>query len=126
LGADDGIGVAVALAVLDDDTQAYPPLEAVFTTGEETGLIGAARMDMSGLRSKYCINNDSYRVDMIQACCAGSCFCVFRKKNAFETGGLDASAVFTVSGGRGGHSGLDIFLQRANTTILLGRLLNLL
>ena len=59
LGGDDGIAVAMALAVLEDETLAHPPIEAVFTTDEETGMYGAEGIDVSGLKGKLLLNIDS-------------------------------------------------------------------
>lgn len=59
LGGDDGIAVAMALAILDDDTLEHPPIEAVFTVDEEIGMLGAVAMDCSSLKSRLMLNLDS-------------------------------------------------------------------
>ena len=59
LGSDDGIAVAMAMAVLDDDTIPHPPIEAVFTVDEEVGMPGATGLDGSDLKSRYLLNVDS-------------------------------------------------------------------
>ena len=59
LGGDDGIAVAYALAILDDDSLAHPPIEAVFTVDEEIGMLGADYMDASDLKGRLFLNIDS-------------------------------------------------------------------
>lgn len=127
LGADNGIGLAVALAILDDDSLRHPPLEVVCTVGEEIGLVGASEMDMSGLRSEYMISSDGFELDNVQAGCAGSGYFVAQAdaewvdvQGAFP---YDCAARITVTGLIGGHSGIDICKQRANANKLVGRLL---
>ena len=71
LGGDDGIAVAMVLAILESDAYSHPPIEAVFTTDEEIGMLGAAAMDMSGLRGKYLLNIDSEEEGVALASCAG-------------------------------------------------------
>ena len=71
LGGDDGIAVAYALAILDDDTLAHPPLEAVITTNEEIGLLGAAALDTSDLKGKILLNADSEDEGIFTVACAG-------------------------------------------------------
>ena len=71
LGGDDGIAVAMALAILDDDSIPHPPLEVLFTTEEETGMDGARYLDCSKLSAKYMINIDSEEEGVITVGCAG-------------------------------------------------------
>ena len=71
LGADNGIGVAMALAILDDDTLRHPRLEAVFTTDEETGMYGAVGIDLSMLEGRSLINLDSEEEGLLTVSCAG-------------------------------------------------------
>lgn len=71
LGGDDGIAVAMAMAVLDDDSIPHPPLEAVFTVDEEVGMPGAVALDCSDLKSRYLLNIDSEAEGVLTAGCAG-------------------------------------------------------
>lgn len=125
LGADNGIGLAVALAILDDNTLIHPELEVVCTVAEEAGLVGAGKMDMSALCGKYMINSDSYRLSMVQAGCAGSShLAVTQPVTWTDTAAFERGARLYVSGLIGGHSGLDATLQRTNAHKLMARLLD--
>lgn len=122
LGGDDGIAVAMALAVLDDDSICHGPLECVFTVDEEVGLKGAQALDASDLKSDCMINIDSEKDKVLTVSCAGSIRPFFR----FPLQREDFSGrAFTLSveGLRGGHSGEEIHLGRANANNLLGRVL---
>lgn len=125
LGGDDGIAIAYALAILDDDSIAHPPLEIVMTTEEETGMDGAQNLDCSQISGKYMINIDSEEEGSVLVSCAGgitvySTFPITYKKAS----GIEYT--FLVDGLKGGHSGTDIDKQRANAILLLGRFLSLL
>lgn len=122
LGGDDGIAIAYALAILDDDKIAHPALEVVMTTEEETGMDGAQNLDCSKLSGKYMINIDSEEEGSVLVACAGgitvySTFPITYKKAS----GIEYT--FLISGLNGGHSGTDIDKQRANAIVLLGRFL---
>lgn len=122
LGGDDGIAVAYALAILDDDSIEHPPLEVVMTTEEETGMDGAQNLDCSKLLGKYMINIDSEEEGSVLVSCAGgitvySTFPITYKKAS----GVEYT--FSITGLNGGHSGTDIDKQRANAIVLLGRFL---
>lgn len=122
LGADNGIAIAMALAVLDSDTLEHPPVEALFTVDEEVSMDGAANVDLSILRGTMLINLDSEEDDRLTAGCAGgfrfACEIPVRKATAKGTGLL-----VEVCGLRGGHSGMEIDRQRGNANKLAGRLL---
>ena len=123
LGADDGIAVAIALALLDSSDIPHPPLEAVFTVDEEVGMGGAEGIDLTPLKGKMLLNLDSEDEDTIIAGCAGGLtfrlnLPVGRKKAAGSC--LDV----TIHGLKGGHSGVEIDQQRGNANKLAGRLLN--
>lgn len=122
LGGDDGIAVACALAILDDNTLKHPRIEAVFTTEEEVGMDGALALDMSGLKGKYLINIDSEEEGKILTSCAGGMRSDirFHMKRETMTGVLVNVAI---KGLLGGHSGAEIDKMRANANVLLGRLL---
>lgn len=124
LGADDGAGVALIMAVLEDKTLAHPALEALFTTNEEEDMSGAEGFDSGRMRAKYLINLD-HTVDSQIMC--GSCGGVEADlRIPLEQTDLPAGWRFyrlAVSGLRGGHSGEDIHRGRGNANILLARLL---
>ena len=127
LGADNGVGLAVALAIMMDDDLVHPPLEIVCTVSEEAGLAGAVQMDMSSLRAKYMINSDSYRFDMVQAGCAGCAYLINELPIQWtDPDELDQGAELTIGGLLGGHSGLDVCRQRTNANKLMGRFLDTL
>ena len=122
LGGDDGIAVAMALAILDAKDIPHPRLEAVFTVDEEIGLLGAASMDVSPLKGRKMINMDSEAEGVFTVSCAGgnTTACILPVARApFE------GAVFTVTVGglTGGHSGAEIDKGRANSNVLMGRVL---
>ncbi|MCR5789706.1 MAG: aminoacyl-histidine dipeptidase [Lachnospiraceae bacterium] len=125
LGGDDGIAVAMTLALLDADDITHPPLEAVFTVDEEIGMLGAAALDMGKLRSKIMINMDSEDEGFLLVSCAGGVTAKCElpvKREAFP--GVSVSV--TVEGLLGGHSGQEIDKGRANANVLLGRALSTL
>lgn len=122
LGADDGIGVAYALAILDDKNLSHPRIEAVFTVDEEIGLLGAFDIDLSHLKGKRMLNIDSGSEQTITVSCAGgvtskSIFNV--KREEFNGTALNIK----ISSLSGGHSGVMIHKGGANSNSLMGRLL---
>ena len=122
LGGDDGIAVAISLAVLDDDSLAHPALEVLFTTEEETGMDGAQALDCSNLTAKYMINLDSEEEGVITVGCAGG----LKSQAAFPVDNMEFEGIeyeLSVGGLQGGHSGAEIHLGRANANKLMGRLL---
>ena len=122
LGGDDGIAVAMALAVLDDASLAHPRLECVFTTDEEIGLLGANAMDMSRLSGKRLINIDSEEEGILTVSCAGGMRskCILPVEYE-ETEGICVR--IAVEGLLGGHSGIEIHKEHGNANMLMGRLL---
>ena len=125
LGGDDGIAIAYALAILDDDTLVHPPLEVVITTDEETGMFGAEALDCSDLKGKYFINIDSEEEGTILTSCAGGA----RVDARFSIGKLKKEGyVMTakLTGLQGGHSGTEINKNRENAVYMLGRLMTAL
>ena len=123
LGADNGIAVAYALALLDDPTIPHPPLEVVITVDEEIGLLGAAAIDLSQLKGRLLLNLDSEDEGVFTVSCAGG---------ATATISLDAPrrAVYgpcirlAVDGLQGGHSGAEIHKNRANANKVMGEFLS--
>lgn len=123
LGADNGIAVAMVLSILESDSIAHPPIEAVFTTDEETGMYGAKALDMSILRGKRMINIDSEEESVITVSCAGgSDLCVRHDINREEKSG--DCVTIALKGLRGGHSGIEINSGKINANILMGETLN--
>ncbi len=123
LGADNGIALAMILAVLESDDIPHPPIEAVFTSDEEIGMIGAKQLDMSLLKSKRMINLDSEEEDTLTVSCAGgSDFRVSIPIKRTKNFGTFVSV--TLSGFKGGHSGVEINKCRMNADIVAGRFLN--
>lgn len=124
LGADDGIGVAMQMAILADDTIQHGPLECLFTVCEEEGLNGAMGLEASFMKADYLINLDSEDEGLIFVSCAGGA----NTKATFNVVLEDTPAnqfffKIQISGLTGGHSGDDIEKKRANANKLLARLL---
>lgn len=122
LGGDDGIAVAYALAVLDSDDIAHPPVEAIFTVDEEIGLLGANYLDTSDLKGKKLLNMDSEDEGVFTVSCAGGATveCVL----PFKTEPINAQIIeMKLDGFAGGHSGVEINKGRANSNCVLGRIL---
>lgn len=120
LGADDGIGVAMQMAILADKEVEHGPIECLFTRDEETGLTGAFELEAGFMTGKYLINLDSEDEGQIFVSCAGGC----RTKAEFDyqdeqTPAGMFFARLKVSGLTGGHSGDDIEKKRANANKLL-------
>lgn len=123
LGADDGAGVAVCLAILEDEGLSHPSLEAVLTVDEEVGLVGAREMDCSRIRSRRMLNLDlTVAGQFVVGCSAGTearvSLPLSRERGVREVVRL------TLSGLRGGHSGIDIALPRHNAALLMGEVLS--
>ena len=125
LGADDGFGVAVMLAVLDDTALSHPPLECLFTTEEEIGMGGADLFDYSLITAKYMLNLDSAEENtVIVGCCGGlrSQVMLPVTRTPLQGTGLRVS----LGGLCGGHSGEDVHRGRGNALTVLGRVLTAL
>ena len=122
LGGDDGIAVAMALALLDSRDLPHPRLEVVLTVDEEVGMLGAAALDVSPLRGKTLINLDSEEEGVFTVSCAGGnrTECILPVKREPFSGTV---LTVTVGGLTGGHSGTEIHRGRANANVLLGRAL---
>lgn len=125
LGADNGIGVAIGLAMLEDHALQHGPLEALFTVDEETGLTGAFNMDVDMLRGRIMLNLDSEELGSIFVGCSGGGDSIITLpiKTVSVPKGFEAVEL-KVGGLRGGHSGVDVHEQRANAIKVLGRVLN--
>lgn len=123
LGGDDGIAVAYALAILEDNTIAHPPLEVIITVDEEIGMLGANAIDLSMLRGRTLINLDSEEEGIFTVSCAGGATSVISLP-------VERKAVYgpcvrlTVDGLQGGHSGAEIHKNRANANKVMGEYLS--
>ena len=124
LGADNGIGVATALAILTDDTLEHGPLEVLITMDEETGMTGANNLEKGELKGTILINLDSEDDAEVFIGCAGGIDTVatFHYKRSFAPGDFHYF-LMDVRDGLGGHSGGDIHLGRANANKLVARFL---
>ncbi len=120
LGGDDGIAVAYCLALLDSKEIPHPPLEVVITTNEETGMFGAAAIDLSSLKSKKMINIDNEEEGVFITSCAGGArfYTEYERAMNKETG---VPVEIRVEGLLGGHSGEMIIKGRGNANILAAR-----
>ncbi len=122
LGADNGIGIAMALAVITDKELQHPAIECLFTVDEETGLTGAMKLQDGMLKSKRLINLDSEDDGQIFIGCAGGIDTLARmhyKGERLEAKGERLAIRLSVSGLMGGHSGDDINKGRANANQLI-------
>ena len=122
LGGDNSIAVAYALALLDDPSIAHPPLEILITVDEETGMDGAAGVDLSMLKGRTLLNMDSEEEGIFTVSCAGGARGTIRLP-------VSRRAVYgpcvklTVEGLQGGHSGVEIHKNRANANKVMGEFL---
>ena len=122
LGADDGIGVAMQLAILDSDIDGIGPIECLFTVDEETGLTGANGLGNDMIKSKYLINLDSEDEGQIFIGCAGGKNTLGFLPIKYQSVQEKNSVEIFVSGLQGGHSGDDIEKKRGNAIKLLTRI----
>lgn len=122
LGADNGVACAMMLAILDSDDIAHPRLEAVFTVDEEIGMLGAAVLDVSMLKGKTMLNIDSEDEGIFTVSCAGGNLTKCTLPVVREIFDGDFYEI-KVSGLTGGHSGIEIDKGRANSNMLIGRVL---
>lgn len=125
LGADNGIGLSAILAVLESETLAHGPIEALFTNDEETGMTGANGLKSDFLKGEILLNTDSEQEYEIYVGCAGgiNMLASFRYRDEAVDTDDDVAYTVTMSGLKGGHSGIDINLGRANANKLLFRFL---
>ena len=123
LGADNGIGVAAAMAIFEDDALAHGPLEALFTVEEETGLTGARAITSTALKGKYLLNLDSEEEGAFTIGCAGGADSDFTLPLARKAVKTKTAFRLMISGLRGGHSGINIHEGRANAVKMLARVL---
>lgn len=119
LGGDDGIAVAYALAILDDNTIAHPPLEVIITVDEEIGMLGAAAMDLADVKGRTMLNLDSEDEGIFTVSCAGGATCTV-SLNAERKAVYGPCVRLSVEGLQGGHSGAEIHKNRANANKVMG------
>ncbi len=125
LGADNGIGLSAILAVLESETLSHGPIEALFTNDEETGMTGANGLKSDFLKGEILLNTDSEQEYEIYVGCAGgiNMKASFRYHDEEIDADNDVAYKITLAGLKGGHSGIDINLGRANANKLLFRFL---
>lgn len=124
LGADNGIAIAYGMMLMASKNIPHPPLEFIFTSKEEVGLLGGASVDISELEGKRVINLDSEEEGMFCSGCAGgvgACIKLPIKREKIET---QSVPIYIHMGGlKGGHSGMEIQFERGNAIQLFGRVL---
>jgi dipeptidase D len=125
LGSDNGIAVAAALAVMEDRALVHGPLEFLFTVDEERGLTGARSIPPGFLKSVRMLNLDSEELGTFTIGCSGGADSEFSFPVKRVRARLESAMRLKIAGLRGGHSGLDIHLGRANAIKILARLLDL-
>ncbi|MDO5037138.1 MAG: beta-Ala-His dipeptidase [Tissierellia bacterium] len=124
LGADNGLAVAMILALLEDPDLAHPPLEALFTSDEEKGMTGAIQLDPSLVKGRRLINIDSEEEGICYVGCAGGQTDEVSFKKDLEASKKAQAYRIKLGGLLGGHSGMEIYKQRANAIKVLGRILH--
>lgn len=125
LGADDGIAVAMGLALLAAEDIPHPPLELLITTSEETGMDGAHALDPKTISGRTLINIDSEEEGILTVSCAGGCSALINIPVSWEASDMAMTFLsLSVEGLKGGHSGIEIHKGRANANKLLARLLD--
>jgi dipeptidase D len=124
LGADNGLGVAMMLAILESKTIVHPSIEALFTIDEETGMTGALNLKGGILKGEILLNMDTEEDDEIGIGCAGGIdVTANRSYNEEETPEGSVGYTITVKGLNGGHSGMDIHKGLGNANKIINRLL---
>jgi dipeptidase D len=126
LGADNGVGVAAALAVMESTDISHGPLEFVFTIDEETGLTGASEFAPGMLKSQYFLNLDTETIGDLCIGCAGGVNSTMRRKVTRVRAQGRAAERIKVTGLHGGHSGVDIHQGRGNAIRIIGSVLETL
>lgn len=124
LGADNGLGVATIMSILESDDIAHPAIEALFTIDEETGMTGAMGLKGGVLQGEILLNLDTEEDDEIGVGCAGGVD-ITAKGSYKEVNAPQTSIAYTieVKGLQGGHSGMDIIKELGNANKLMNRLL---
>lgn len=123
LGADNGIGVAAAMAVLQSKTLCHGPIEALFTIDEETGMTGAIHLSPKALKGRILMNLDSETEGELYVGCAGGLDATITIPYTEEPSRKEGARI-SIAGLKGGHSGMDIILGRGNSIKILMRIAN--
>ncbi len=123
LGADDGLGLAIAMTLMTDPGLRHGPLRFLATSDEEGGAQPIGPLDPAALEGRYLINLDSEDMDILTNSCAGSQTLVYTVRAPRIPSPYACALRITLRGFLGGHSGSDIHKERANSLILLGRFL---
>lgn len=123
LGADNGIGVAAIMAILEDKEIAHPPLQALFTIDEETGMTGALELKGGILNGKILLNLDTEEDTELTIGCAGGVDVTGSGTYTSSPAVFKSRFFIAITGLTGGHSGMDIHKGRANANKLMARLL---
>ena len=127
LGADNGIAVAMGMAIVASNDLQHPSLEILITSDEEAGMTGAKGLDTNLLKGKYIINLDSEEEGYLLVSCAGGNRAYVNLPLTYKSVDDNKEALLIeIKGLLGGHSGADINKQRANSNVLMGRILNLI
>lgn len=126
LGADNGIAISYAMMLMAAKEVSHPPLEFIFTAQEEVGLIGAANLDVSELSGKRIINLDSEEEGTFCSGCAGGVRSAIHIPVVREQRENLERLNVAIKGLKGGHSGMEIHLERGNAIQLIGRILTAL
>jgi dipeptidase D len=124
LGADNGIAVAMAMAILEEKEAVHPKLEVLITTDEETGMGGAIHVDGGHFSGKTLINIDSEEEGIFTVSCAGGMRVKYNQPYEKVENFYDRAYELEIFGLEGGHSGIEIHKGGANSVKLMGRLLN--
>jgi len=122
LGADNGLGVASIMSILESSDIPHPALDALFTIDEETGMTGALNLKPGLLKGEILLNLDTEEDDEIDIGCAGGVDVTASQKYALEATQGEILSIY-VKGLQGGHSGMDIHKGFGNANVLIGRLL---
>lgn len=124
LGADNGIAVAMGMALLASTDIPHPALEVVFTSDEEESMNGAMKLNGDLFKGQYIINIDSEEEGTITVSCAGGVTAIVTIDKAYKDVDSKVAYIIDIKGLLGGHSGMEINKQRANSNVLMGRVLN--
>jgi dipeptidase D len=126
LGADNGIAVAMIMAILESKTIKHPPIQALFTVEEETGMGGVMSLEPSNLSGDMLINIDAEEEGVILASCAGGVNNILEWPIKWQKSTMTEAFLLKIQGLKGGHSGIEIDKMRANAIKLAGRTLQTL
>lgn len=124
LGADNGIGVAMGMAILDDPTAEHGPLEILLTVDEEAGMGGVRAMQSNWMKGKYLINLDSEELGTCYVGCAGGVDISYSSALNYDSTEYGKFIQVTLKGLKGGHSGIDIHTGRESANALLAECLS--